>query len=1010
MAVQLRSGKELEKEKSEKDEGNKGEGSLRNAESLEKEMKKDQQEEEERSNKKAQNSMPTVPFPQRLQKSRIEEQFARFLKTFQKLEISMPFIEVVTQMPLYAKFLKEILSKKRRIAEEGVVNLTATCSAVIKKNLLEKMKDPGSFTIPCIIGEFEFQKALCDLGASIKLMPLSVAKKLSLGELTPTTVTLQMADRSMVKPEGVIEDVLVKVGKFIFPVDFIILDMEEDSQVPLLLGRPFLATGAALIDMKKGVLTLRVGEEAADFNLLQSLKNLDTDREDYNLVDDVYLNNSDCYYDCNAQLPINENEMNFQYLECANADFPHINLHSTEKVLSLKQNIMDNGDNNEEKKFHQETSTEGLVLKELPSHLKYAYLELPKSKPVIISARISDAEEQKLLKFLKNYQESIAWSIDELKGISPSICMHKILLEENAKPSVEHQRRLNPVMKEVVRKEVLKWLNAGFIYAISDSPWVSPVHVVPKKGGFIVIRNEKNELIPTRTVTGWRVCIDYRKLNTTTRKDHFPLPFIDQMLDRLAGHPHFCFLDGYSGYNQVAIAPEDQKKTTFTCPYGTFAFRRMPFGLCNAPSTFQRCMMSMFSDLVEEVMEIFMDDFTVYGSSFEHCLNNLETVLQRCKDKQLALNWEKCHFMVTEGIVLGHKIFNTGLEVDQSKVSIIKTFAPPTTVKGIRSFLGHAGFYRRFIKDFSKIARPLCRLLEKNTKFNFDDSCKAAFEEIKIRLVQAPIMAAPEWDQGFEMMCDASDFAMGIVLGQRKKKIFRAIYYASRTFNEAQENYSTTEKEMLAIVFACEKFRPYILGSHIIVHTDHATIKYLMSKKEAKPRLIRWVLLLREFDLEIKDKKGCDNVIADHLSRVERNKAEEEEAGLTENFPDEQLFQLSFQLPWYADIVNYLACGVVPQEFSYQQRRKLRTDSWYYIWDGPLIFKRGADMIIRRCVPESEQCKIVNECHASPYGGHFFGERTAHKILQSGFYWPTIFRDCAEWVKLCDRCQRNISS
>ena len=744
MAVQLKSGKEIEKEKSEKEKGNKGEGSLENAESLENERKKEQQEEGERNKKKGQNSMPAVPFPQRLQKSKIEEQFVRFLKTFQKLEISMPFTEVVTQMPLYAKFLKEILSKKRRIAEEGVVNLTATCSAVIKKNLPENMKDPGSFTIPCVIGEFEFQKAHCDSGASINLMPLSVAKKLSLGELTPITITLQMADRTMAKPEGVIEDVLVKVGKFIFPVDFIILDMEEDSQVPLLLGRPFLAIGDALIDMQKGVLTLRVGEEAVDFNLPQSLKNLDTDREDYKLVDDVYLNNSDCFYDCNAQLPINENEMNFQYLECVNADFPHISLYSTEKVLSLEQNSMDNGDNNEEKEFHQEASTEGLVLKELPSHLKYAYLELPKSKPVIISTRLSDAEEQKLLKILKNYQDSIAWSIDELKGISPSICMHKILLEENAKPSVEHQRRLNPVMKEVVRKEVLKWLNVGFIYAISDSPWVSPVHVVPKKGGFTVIRNERNELIPTRTVIGWRVCIYYRKLNTATRKDHFPLPFIDQMLDRLAGHPHFCFLDGYSGYNQIAIAPEDQEKTTFTCPYRTFAFRRMPFGLCNAPTTFQRCMMSMFSDLVEEVMEIFMDDFTVYGSSFEHCLNNLETMLQRCKDKQLALNWEKCHFMVTEGIVLGHKIFTTGLEVDQSKVLIIKTLAPPTTVKGIKSFLGHAGFYRRFIKDFSKIARPLCRLLEKDTKFSFDDSCKAAFEEIKIRLVKAPIMAAPE--------------------------------------------------------------------------------------------------------------------------------------------------------------------------------------------------------------------------------------------------------------------------
>ena len=280
-------------------------------------------------------------------------------------------------------------------------------------------------------------------------------------------------------------------------------------------------------------------------------------------------------------------------------------------------------------------------MKELPNQLKYAFLEPERAKPVIISAALAEFEEQKLLDTLRKYKEPIAWSIKDLKGISHSICMHKILLEDNTKTSIEHQRRLNPVMKEVVRKEVLKWLNAGFIYAISDSPWVSPVHVVPKNGGFTVIRNEKNELISTRTVTGRRVCIDYRKLNTTTRKDHYPLPFTDQMLDRLARHPHYCFLDGYSSYNQIAITPEDMKKTTLTCSYGTFAFRRMSFGLCNAPTTFQRCMMSMFLDLVEEAMEIFMDEFSVYGSSFENCLENLETVLQRCKDKNLALNWEK---------------------------------------------------------------------------------------------------------------------------------------------------------------------------------------------------------------------------------------------------------------------------------------------------------------------------------------------------------------------------------
>ena len=196
-------------------------------------------------------------------------------------------------------------------------------------------------------------------------------------------------------------------------------------------------------------------------------------------------------------------------------------------------------------------------------------------------------------------------------------------------------------------------------------------------------------------------------------------------------------------------------------------------------------MMSIFSDLVKEVMEIFMDDFSVYGSSFEDCLKNLETVLQKCQDKNLALNWEKCHFMVTKGIVLGHKISAVGLEVDQAKIVVIKTLISPIIVKGIRSFLGHARFYKRFIKDFSKISRPLCRLLEKDANFDFDESCRSTFEEIKSRLISAPIMLTPDWNNEFEIMCDASDYEMGALLGQRTETIFKAIYYASITFDEA---------------------------------------------------------------------------------------------------------------------------------------------------------------------------------------------------------------------------------
>ena len=389
------------------------------------------------------------------------------------------------------------------------------------------MKDPGSFTIPCSIGKYEFKKALCDSGASINLMPLSVVQRLSLRELIPTVITLQMADRSMAQPEGIQEDVPVKVGKFIFPVDFVIMQMEEDTQGPLLLGRPFLATRAALIDVQKGELTLRVGDEAVHFNINRILEHPNVEADSCRAVRNNSLLNDELNSDCIIQHSINEIEMNFQYLESFDCEVLPSNVFNKETVSIINENSQNEISSQKQQAHEQETSAEGLTLKELPSHLKYEFLEQEKRKPVIISIALTEAKKQKLLVILRKYKEAIAWTIEDLKGISPSICMHKILLEDNAKTPIEHQRRLNPVMKEVVRKEVLKWLNAGFIYAISDSSWVSPVHVVPKNGGFTVIRNEKNELIPTRTVTGWRVCIDYRKLNTATRNDHFPLPFID---------------------------------------------------------------------------------------------------------------------------------------------------------------------------------------------------------------------------------------------------------------------------------------------------------------------------------------------------------------------------------------------------------------------------------------------------------------------------------------------------
>ncbi|GJR66974.1 reverse transcriptase domain-containing protein [Tanacetum coccineum] len=443
--------------------------------------------------------------------------------------------------------------------------------------------------------------------------------------------------------------------------------------------------------------------------------------------------------------------------------------------------------------------TPKVELKALPDHLEYAF-----------------------------NKKAIAWGISDIKGIHPSFCTHKILMEEVYKPCVQPQRRLNPNMKEVVKKKVIKLLDAGIIYPISDSPWGSPVQVVPKKGGITVVRNEKNELIPQRTITGWRVCIYYRKLNNATRKDHFPLPFIDQMLERLTDHDYYCFLDGFSGYFQIPITPEGQEKTTFTCPYGTFAYHRMPFGLCNAPATFQRCMVAIFHELIEDSMEVFMDDFSVFGSFFDHCLSNLDKMLTRYEETNLVLNWEKCHFMVKEGITLRHKISRAGIE---------------------------------------------------NAKFDFFDECVEAFETLKKELTKASIMVKPDWSLPFELMCDPNDYAVGVVLGQRSGKYFQPIYYASKTITEAQENYTTTEKELLC--------------------------------------------------------KASSHSLGTSLTRIRHRDPRQE------RFPDESIVKMDFGLEetWFANFANYLAVKELPNGMTIQEKKKLFSDLKYYFWDDPHLFK-----------------------------------------------------------------------
>ncbi|CAN6554948.1 unnamed protein product [Malus baccata var. baccata] len=701
------------------------------------------------------SSIPlNVPFPGRFRQSKKEEAEKDILETFRKVQVNIPLLDAIKQVPRYAKFLKELCTTRRRISNKEVVQVSENVSAVLQRKLPPKCKDPGSFTIPCVIGNTKFEQCMLDLGASINVMPYSIYASMNLGELKNDGVIIQLADRSNAYPKGVLEDVLVQVGNLIFPADFYVLDMEDSphsTPLPILLGRPFMKTARTKIDVFKGTLTMEFDGEVIDFNLSESIKFPKDDHSCFSIdiLDDLAQDFLDCLERDTLEttiaqgigqksgLAVPRSEEEAEIVAVLDSLPQHHGKPSNPIPIPVSTN----------KLLPSVIQAPVLELKPLPDHLKYVFLGDNETLPVIVSSSLTAIEEEKLIRVLKEHKTAIGWTLADIRGISPTTCMHRILLEEGAKPTREAQRRLNPPMMEVVKKEIIKLLDCGVIYPISDSRWVSPVQCVPKKSGVTVVKNAENELVPTRIQTGWRVCIDYRKLNATTRKDHFPLPFIDQMLER------------------------------------------------------------------------------------------------------------------------------------------------------------------RFIKDFSKISNPLCRLLQKDVAFDFNEECEKAFNHLKEMLTSAPIIVPPDWSLPFELMCDASDYALGAVLGQRKDKRPHVIYYASRTLNDAQLNYSTTEKELLAVVFALDKFRSYLLGTKVIIYTDHAALKYLFTKKEAKPRLIRWMLLLQEFDIEIRDKKGSENVVADHLSRMVH---EEDAVPIIETFPDEQLMSVKALLKKY-NVTHKVATPYHPQ-------------------------------------------------------------------------------------------------
>ncbi|GJS48613.1 reverse transcriptase domain-containing protein [Tanacetum coccineum] len=672
-------------------------------------------------------SAPPIPFPRRLKKEKEKEQFQKFFENLQRLSVNIPFIKALEQIPKYVKFMKDLLAQRGRGNEASKITLNERCSSVVLNKIPLKENDPGMFL------------------------------RLNLGELKPTRMCIELANKSTQIPKGIVENVIVKIDRFFFPVNFVLLDMKEDHKIHIILGRPFLATAYAMIDVFNKKISFKVGDETITFDIEKSIRFPHSDDDTYHSVDMIDLSILDYVQEILPLEPFDS------FL------FEPINHHLPTKINSLWDDNEGEQDLINQISRNLEPESEGYTkptlfavnmfegekpttkLKDLPSHLEYAFLGNNQEFLVIISSLLSTQEKELLFGVLAKHKSALAWKVTDI--------------------------RLNPKVQDIVKAEIVKLLDAGLIYAIFDSPWVSPIHVVPKR--------EESQLLQTKT-------------------------------------------------------------TNLFQPAPSLGGGRIPFGLCNAPAIFQRCMTAIFHDMCKDFMEVFMDDFSVFGNSFDSCLNNLSKML-------------------------------------------------------------------------------------------------------------------------------ASDYAMGAVLGQRVDKKFRPIYYASKTMNDAQEHYTTTEKELLAVVYAFEKFRSYLI----------------MSKTE--------------FTIKIKDKKGSENLAADHLSRLENPELEElDEDAIRDSFPDEHLMVINIKEaetnPCYADYANFLVSKIVPQHLTCHLRKKFLSDVKKYIWDDPYLFKSCPDGIVRRYVFGKKLHEILEHCHTGPTRGHYGADITARKVFESGFYWPTIFKDSARTV------------
>lgn len=622
------------------------------------------------------------------------------------------------------------------------------------------------------------------------------------------------------------------------------------------------------------------------------------------------------------------------------------------------------------------------------------------------SINLQEFEKEIFISFLNKFQD--LFSCDIVAG-NCDVIEHVINVKDSL-PIKQAPRRIPFQQREEVDKIMEEMITKGIIEE-SQSPWVSPAVMVKKKDGTL------------------RFCIDYRKLNNNTVKDSYPLPRIDDILDQLSGNSWFSTLDLKSGYWQLKIRPSDKEKTAFSFGKGLWQFTVMPFGLCNAPATFQRLMEKILHGIISKKCLVYLDDIIIFGKDFNQMFENLEEIFLRLREANLKINPKKCLLLQKDVKYLGHIVSEKGVTTDPEKITAVKDWPIPHTKKQLRSFLGFCSYYRKFVRGFSLIAKPLFALTENQIKFIWKDECSNAFEKLKLMLSSSSVLSFPKGKGQFILDTDASNIGIGAVLSQVQGEKEMVIAYYSRVLTKAERNYCVTRRELLAIVDAIKFFRHYLLGRRFLIRTDHISLKWLLSFKDLEGQLARWLERLQEFDFEVQHRKGeshknadglsrrlCETFGCEYCTRVEErsySKIEKTVARLVlqgENLEEWQKDQE--EDPNIAIIIQGKRKGTRPPRsdlttheisaqiyWSYWDALILQDGILYKKWEAPNLKSSFLQLI----VPRKRVKQILEEIHDSPSGGHFGVNKTLEKVRKR-FYWATYKQDIENWCKSCKVC------